>query len=68
MTPEEKAAVINASAATALIRAMGMQAENLMRQQRGETIAYVEDAFIKVIEEECIHWNGVNSLIQDQYR
>jgi hypothetical protein len=65
MTPEEKAAVINARAATALIRAMGMQAENTMREHRGWAIAYAEDAFIKVIEEESIHWNAICSVLYE---
>lgn len=65
MTPEEKAAIINARAATALIRAMGMQAENIMRQHRGHTIAYAENAFIKVIEEEGIHWNAIHPVLYD---
>lgn len=30
MTPEEKAAIINARSVTALIRAMGMRAENMI--------------------------------------
>jgi len=65
MSPEEKAAIINARAATALIRAMGMQAENFIRQQRGHTIAYAEDAFTKVIEEEGIHWNSIHGVLYD---
>jgi len=65
MTPEEKAAVINARAATALVRAMGMQAENLMRQQWGDSVAYAEDAFLKVIEEEGIHWNSIHGVLYD---
>ena len=65
MTPEEKAAVINARAATAIVRAMGMQAENLVRQQRGESMAYTEDAFTKVIEEEGIHWNSIHGVLYD---
>lgn len=38
-----------------LIEAMGMVAENQARQQQGEALAYTEDAFRKVIEENGIH-------------
>lgn len=65
MSPEEKAAVINARAATALIRAMGMQAQNLVKQQMGDVIPYREDAFIKVIEEEGVHWNSIHGVLYD---
>ncbi|MHC4188433.1 MAG: hypothetical protein ACYSUB_01990 [Planctomycetota bacterium] len=65
MSPEEKAAVINARAAMALVRAMGMQAENLNRQQRGESIAYVEEAFEQVIIDEGIYWNAIHSFLFD---
>ena len=65
MTPEEKAAVINARVATALVRAMGMQAQNLMKQQMGDVIPYREAAFIKVIEEEGICWNSIHGVLYD---
>jgi hypothetical protein len=36
--------------AYALIEAMGMQAENQVREQRGEAMAFPRDAFISVAE------------------
>lgn len=59
MTDEQRAAVINARAATAMIRAMGMQAENDQRKHRNESMAYGEADFAKVIDEEGTHWNAI---------
>lgn len=45
-----------------LVAAMGMQAENQARLQRGESIAYPEKAFNDLIDSNgCCH-NGVLSL------
>jgi hypothetical protein len=35
----------------ALIRAMGMQAENQIREHRGEALAYDENAFIELLNQ-----------------
>ncbi len=43
--------IINASVARALILAMGMQAENLQREHRGESMAYVEIDFERLINQ-----------------
>ena len=64
MTEEQKAAVINARCATALIRSLGMQAENEQRKYRNEAMAYVEADFTKVIEEEGIGHNDIQTLLQ----
>ena len=56
--------VLNCRAATALIRAMGMAAENQHRVQCGKSIAYGEEAFEKVIVEEGVHWNFAATLLQ----
>lgn len=42
-----------------MIRALGMHAENQYRLARGETIAYAEDAFEKLIEETGMHHNSI---------
>jgi hypothetical protein len=60
---EIKAARINASCATAMIRAMGMQAENQQRERQGLALAYDEEAFIRVINEEGIGWNDVHKVL-----
>ena len=58
-----KAAMINARCAAAMIRAMGMQAENQNRSHRGENVAYWEDDFNRVIEEEGVGHNDVMSVL-----
>jgi hypothetical protein len=59
MTEEQQAAYISAQAVCALIKAMGMAAENMQRQQLGQSMVYGEDAFNVVIEEFGIHHNAV---------
>lgn len=39
------------STVRALIKALGMQAENLQREHRGESMAYVEEAFTSLIDD-----------------
>lgn len=63
MTEEQKAAIINARCTTAMIRAMGMQAENLQRELSGESLAYVEKDFKEIIEEEGTHWNSIHKIL-----
>lgn len=63
MSPEERAAVINARAATAIVRALGMFSENMQRRLNGDSIAYPEASFDAVIFEEGIHWNAIHSLL-----
>ncbi len=58
-----KAATINARCVTAMIRAMGMQAENDQRKAVGSSMAYDEAAFLNVIEEEGTHWNSVARVL-----
>ena len=41
----------------AMIRALGMQAENEQRKHRGESMAYDEEAFASIIGEFGIGWN-----------
>ena len=60
MTPEQKAAYVNAMSASALIEAMGMQAENQQRAAVGHSMAYTEDDFMKVIEKYGIHHNAIH--------
>lgn len=60
MNDELKAAMINARCATAMIRAMGMQAAN---NQTPMDQPYTEKDFKEVIEEEGIHWNAVATVI-----
>ena len=59
MTPEQQAAYVNAQAAAALIEALGMVAENKLREQRGETLAYDGAAFDDVIRRYRIDHSSV---------
>lgn len=50
-------------AARAIVRAMGMQAENQGRVHRGEAVAYHEDAFLGVLKEE---WLGSAQHVKEE--
>jgi hypothetical protein len=65
MTEDQKAAVIHARSATAMIRAMGMKAENDLCAHSGEPLAYDEADFLRVIEEEGVDWNAVHKVLLD---
>lgn len=62
MTPEQKAAYVIAMSAYVMARVAGMQAENALRIDRGDALAYPEEAFEKVAIESGIHHNAVISL------
>lgn len=54
-----KAAQLIANSSAALIEAMGMMSENIDRVNRGESLAYTEDFFMKLIEDNGITYNDV---------
>jgi hypothetical protein len=56
-------AMVVARAARALVRTSAMDAENLHRVNRGYAVAYTEEAFLQVIEEEGIGENQVISIL-----
>ena len=60
----QNAAHLMARAAEAMIRAMGMVAENQMREHRGESPAYVEEAFTQVILDCQIGVNDAVTLLR----
>jgi len=64
MTSEQSAAFVNAAVARPLIKAQGMTAENMQRAHRGESMAYNDEAFEKLINDEGI---GHNSVITSLY-
>ena len=64
MTEEQKAAYVIAMSACAMIKALGMVADNYHRIGRGETIAYDSKAFDALIEEWGIHHNAVIERFQ----
>lgn len=63
MTPEQKAAYVQAQAACAIIEALGMMSENLQRVHRGESMAYDEKSFCDVILRNGIHHNVTISFL-----
>ena len=54
-----KAAQLIANSSAALIEAMGMMSENIERANRGESLAYTEDQFMKLIQDNGITYNDV---------
>ncbi len=49
-----------------MVEALGMQAENMNRFNKGQTIAYLEDAFIKLEESNgCTH-NGLMTMLHPE--
>lgn len=47
------------------IRLAGMRAENEQRTRSGLALAYVEDQFVKIIDEEGISYNDVTRAFQE---
>ena len=45
-------------AVNTMVTAMGMQAENQQRIIEGKSLAYTEDAFQKLIDDNACHHNG----------
>jgi hypothetical protein len=56
-----EAAKLIADSSAALIEAMGMMSENIERANRGESLAYTEEAFNKVVMNNGIDYNSVMS-------
>jgi len=61
---EQKIIEVNARCTRAMIRAMGMLAENQSRAHQGYSMAYVEKDFMKIIDDEGI---GHNQVIIELY-
>lgn len=56
-----EAAKLIANSSAALIEAMGMMSENIERANRGESLAYTDEAFNKVVMNNGIDYNSVMS-------
>ena len=54
-----EAAKLIANSSAALIQAIGMMSENIERANRGESLAYTEDQFMKLIQVNGITYNDV---------
>lgn len=65
MTPEQLAVYVMASAARALLRMEAMKAANHERIDKGYALAYDEEAFFRVIDEECISSNAIIAYFRD---
>lgn len=61
----ENAIYVQSQIACALIEAMGMQAENMQRQHRGESMAYSDVAFNDLIVKYGIHHNAILTLLKE---
>lgn len=59
------ALTLQAAIVRAHIRALGMQAENMQREHRGQSMAYGIEAFERVIGEEAIGVNYVIEMLRD---
>lgn len=62
MTDEQKAAYVYSQATAALIEAMGMVAENQLRDSKGEAQAYGEKSFFELPYTYNLYHNSVVSL------
>ncbi len=65
MASEREAAIVNSNVVRAFIRTMGMMAENMQRDHRGESMTYDEQAFLRIIDEESVSWNSVISMLNN---
>lgn len=59
MSPEQAAAFINSQVACAIIKALGMNAENAQRIAQGQALAYTEKDYVELINEHGIGYNDV---------
>jgi hypothetical protein len=66
MSNERNVTIAQACIARAMIKAMGMQAENQQRAACDQSPAYVESHFLNVIEEEGIGWNAIIGLLDQE--
>lgn len=60
MSPEQKAAYVFSQAVCALIKAMGMHAENQANLKANGEIVYGEKEFDKIVNDYGIHHNAVH--------
>lgn len=56
---EDNKVKLLADASAALVEAMGLMAENMDREQRGESIAYKEDNFNAILDNRGLWHNDI---------
>ena len=61
----DKVTFLNSQIACAMIEAMGMQAENEQRKMFGNSLAYVEDDFQRLIGKYGLGQNSVITYLQE---
>lgn len=66
MNENQRAALLISQSITLMVQAMGMHAENMNRQHRGEAVAYVQEHFEKLVNDSGVHWNGAMTMLQGQ--
>lgn len=62
VTPEQKAALVNAQAAAMLAELESMKAANVHRAMQGFSQAYGEDAFLHLIDKYLVGWNAISDF------
>jgi len=65
MTDEQKAAYVIAHAVSAFAETSGMIAENQNRANRGEAVAYTEQAFFEIQGKYGLYYNNLMSLFHE---
>jgi hypothetical protein len=65
MTPEQRAAYVNAQTAAALIELESMKAANREREMHGHALAWGEDAFLELITRYGLDGNAIVRMFQD---
>ncbi len=60
-----RAALLFSQSVCAMLRGLGMMSENLQRVHRGESIAYTDEMFEKVITEFGVGWNSAVLLLRE---
>lgn len=63
MSNERGYTYLNAACTRAMIRATGMQARNMQCMVKQQLPMYLEEDFLKVIDEEGIGYNDVQSIL-----
>lgn len=64
MNPSEKAALIQARCARAMIRAIGAQAENQQRLHCGYAVAYGDAEICAIIDDEQIDDESIRKVLE----
>jgi hypothetical protein len=62
------AIILQCRCTAAMIEALGMLSENMIRQSRGESMAYNDEAFFSLIDKHGVHHNAVYGLINQNER